>query len=229
MHSVISQYVSFEQTSYEEMYSYGFINENIGYMWIKKFQGEGMSASVWAKDAGEQIKTFESCKALIMDVRNNDGGNLLNAEEILQYFITENIVDYSTQYWKTGPGYNDYQQNKSGSIKKADYTFNKPVILLMNTGCVSTTDFFGILMKHNNLAILVGDSNIISIIGDTYPVELPNGWLVQFGRFAHEVYDGQYSEGDVLQMDHEVTNTKEELEEGIDNQLEYALQLIDSM
>jgi hypothetical protein len=30
-------------------------------------------------------------------------------------------------------------------------------------------------------------------------------------------------------MDHEVTNTKEELEEGIDNQLEYALQLIDSM
>ncbi|MBN2435524.1 MAG: hypothetical protein JXK07_09705 [Spirochaetes bacterium] len=229
MHSIISNYAVFENSLHEEMYSYGFINDDIGYMWIKRFYGEGMSASAWAKDAAKKIKSFELCKALIIDVRNNDGGNLLNAEEILKYFITENIMNYSTQYWKTGPGYNDYQHNKSGSINKADYTFNKPVILLMNKGSVSTTDVLGVLMKHNDLALLVGESNTISIIGDTYPVELPNGWLVQFGRFAHELYDGLYSEGDILQMDHEVINTTDELEQGIDRQLEYAIQLVDSM
>ena len=147
----------------------------------------------------------------------------------MRYFVSHNIADYSTQYWKTGPGYNDYQHNKSGSIKKAGYTFSKPVILLMNKGSVSTTDVLGVIMKHNNLAALVGESNTISIIGDTYPVELPNGWLVQFGRCAHELYDGQYSEGDILQMDHEVINTTDELEQGIDRQLEYAIQLVDSM
>ena len=79
LNSVISQYVSFEQSSDEQMYSYGFINNNIGYLWIKKFKGNGMSASAWAKEAAKKIESFDSCKALIFDVRNNDGGNSLNA------------------------------------------------------------------------------------------------------------------------------------------------------
>jgi len=119
------------------------LEDNIGYIKI----------SIFAKNTDEQFKkaldSFENAKIekLIIDVRNNSGGHLDTAEEILNNFLDDTNVLYQLQsktkvkkvYGKLGAKY-------SGKIA-----------VLTNSGSASASEVLTAALKENKKAIIVGD------------------------------------------------------------------------
>jgi len=224
--SVVDEYFNLEYVGVN--YAFGRRGD-VGYLYIVSFGGEedAMIVSSWAKEITGVLKKLDDCSVLIVDIRENPGGSALNVQHIAGNFILKSYPGYARHIYKTGRAYSQYC-SADEDLKKGSYTFPRPVIVLMNKGSVSSADFFGAIMSHCTDAVLVGENNAFSSIGDTEPTELPNGWIIQFGKLASELFDGEFKEGDIILMDYEVTNTSEEQKAGIDTQLEFALGLAES-
>ena len=83
---------------------YAILPENIGYMRYGSFGytiGEG--------NLDQILFYLNSCDALIIDIRDNGGGNMTNVETLVRRFITERtLVGYISH--KTGPGHKDFSK-----------------------------------------------------------------------------------------------------------------------
>ena len=68
------------------------------------------------------LKKLEICDGLIIDVRNNGGGNLTTAQKLAARFTNEKVLVGYIRH-KTGPGHNDFSdpepvyQEPSNSIR----------------------------------------------------------------------------------------------------------------
>ncbi len=88
------------------------------------------------------FKTFVNDKGLIVDVRENTGGDPVLSTKFASYFTDEeHYLGY--ERFKTGPGPDDFASSKlylrpSGSA----YTFLKPVMVLTDRYCFSATTTF---------------------------------------------------------------------------------------
>jgi C-terminal processing protease CtpA/Prc len=84
-------------------------------------------------------------------------------------------------------------------------TYTKPVVVLMNGGCYSTTDIFMTLLNDNNRATFVGSINGAGS-GSPIPCKTPNlgfQYYVSHGRFftpSEVMIEGQPIKPDVLSM-----------------------------
>ena len=83
---------------------YQVFEDNIAYIYCGSFQsgiGEG--------NLDEILNKLAICDGLIIDVRNNSGGNLTTAEKLAARFTNEKVlVGYMSH--KTGPGHNDFSE-----------------------------------------------------------------------------------------------------------------------
>lgn len=122
----------------------------------------------------------QEADAIILDIRENPGGNGALGLELAGHFMTEKtLVAYST--YKTGKGHDDFDELfelYSTPSKKYNWT-NKQTALLTNRGVYSTANLFTCAMKHAPNVIQVGQ---ITGGGGGMPMThyLPNGWLVVF-------------------------------------------------
>lgn len=225
--TAIANYVTITFSSFN--YSYGNAG-SIAYLSINSFGGDddSMEESAWAVDLGNALKQLDTYDALIIDIRENPGGYTNNCSYIAGFFIDKDYKNAFSYLYKTGKGRDDFEISYD-DLEKKDWHFSKPVILLMNEGSVSSADEFGVIMSHCTNAVLIGASNAISLIGDSEATELPNGWIFQFGKCGGSLFGDAYNEGDILVMDHEVVQTMEDLDRGVDTQLEFALQLAASL
>ena len=150
-------------------------NDSIGYIYYSSF-----SNSISAGNISWVFKAFKDCKGLIIDVRNNGGGNLTNAYFLASPFFSENRT---VGYWqhKNGPGHNDFSplEELKIDISLCAYKWNRPVVVLTNRRCYSATNSFINCMRYADHAILVGGT---SGGGGGMPMsyELPCGWTVRF-------------------------------------------------
>ena len=86
---------------------YGFLNENIGYIYYGSF-----SSPVGEGNLDNVLYFLSSAQGLIIDVRDNGGGNLTNVETLVSRFITEpTVVGYISH--KTGPGHDDFSEPRA--------------------------------------------------------------------------------------------------------------------
>lgn len=117
-------------------------------------------------------------EGMIIDVRNNGGGKLSNAEDLASQFTDEKRVAYIT-YRKVGPGYTDFSQPVNEYIEPAGYKWTKPIVILTNRKCYSATSFFVTMMKELPNVYVLGDD---TGGGAGLPVDytLPNGWYLRY-------------------------------------------------
>lgn len=150
-------------------------NDGIGYVYYPSFS-TGVSAAhiYWI------FTTFKDCKGLIIDVRNNGGGDLTNAYSLASPFFTSN---QTIGYWqhKTGPGHNDFSELEAMTLKSSisSYKWQKPVAVLCNRRSYSATNLFVSIMRYAPHATIIGG---ISGGGGGMPMsyEIPSGWMVRF-------------------------------------------------
>lgn len=155
---------------------FGILSENIGYIYYPSFSnpvGEGNLDNV--------LYFLKNTQGLIIDVRDNGGGNLTNVETLVSRFITRpTVVGYISH--KTGPGHNDFSEPFEIEYKPAAegrIRWGKPVIVLANRSTFSAANNFVSVMK-----LLPG----VRVVGATtgggsgmpYSSELPCGWSVRF-------------------------------------------------
>ena len=204
---------------------YGMLNEGkdkIGYINLNTFTGEPAKPM---RLAFLDLKK-QGAEKLILDLRNNGGGNV-NAAEFLASHFTEKEVTVGYTCYKTGPGHNDFSKLYRNSLSPADEDIRwiKPVVLLVNRGCFSSANDFACIMKALDNVTLAGDT---TGGGGGLPMssELPNGWIVRFSSSPSFDADGNPVEFGIA-PDIILDDMKEEdINRGVDSYIESARKLI---
>ncbi len=194
-------------------FTYGVLDNNIGYIHFKDFTGlrdmETVSAFMLDKNVD----------GLVFDVRSNGGGGF--AERIVKYFIqAPTLVGYSIE--KTGKGHTDFSENLSFIVQPDDNLyFDKPVKILINRGCFSATSYFAGMMKYLPNVTLVGQITGGGGGGNA-AYQLPNDWIVKVS--VSTFLDVNLDDIEVGVAPHiNLNNDPEELANGVDEILERAL------
>jgi len=198
---------------------YRVLDDNIGYIRCPSFEttfGEG--------NLNEALSYLATCKGLIIDIRNNGGGNLTMAERLAARFVHEKTLVGYMQH-KTGPGHQDFSEMKEQYLEPSSgIRWHKKTCVLTNRSVYSAANQFAVLMHALPNVTLVGDH---TGGGSGMPMNnsLPNGWNVRFS--ACPLYDknGHHTEFGI-DPDVKVELTDESTAKNIDNIIEKARKII---
>ena len=153
---------------------YKIFEDNVGYIYYGSFSNDVSESGL-----DQILNRMAICKGIIIDVRNNGGGNLSNVEKITSRFFNERtLVGYISH--KIGPNHNDFSDLYPKYAESSNRVrYQKPVIILTNRGCYSATNEFVSIMKNANNVTIIGDKTGGGS-GLPFTSELPNGWSIRF-------------------------------------------------
>lgn len=198
---------------------YTIFDDNIGYLRCASFQN-----GIGAGNLDDILLYFQPCKAIIIDIRNNGGGSLTNAEEFAARFTNENLLVGYMQH-KNGKGYNDFSAMKEQILKPGKgVRWQKPVVVLTNRSVYSAANEFVKYMKCCPNVKTVGDRTGGGS-GLPFSSELPNGWSIRFS--ACPMYDRNKVLTEFgIEPDHKIDLTDADFLRGKDTIIEFARTLI---
>lgn len=111
-------------------------------------------------EAAFKVAKERGAKRLILDLRNNSGGNSAWCDEFLRYLVREPRSLYLYQGWESAyPGPN--ARRASGTIRVEPVTnglgFAGELFVLTGPRTFSSATFFAVAVKDNGLGLLVGE------------------------------------------------------------------------
>jgi hypothetical protein len=199
--------------------SYRVLDDNIGYIRYESFQnpiGEG--------NLDDVLSYLILCRGLIIDIRNNGGGDLTNAEKLAARFVSEKTLVGYMQH-KTGTGHNDFSNLEAQYLEpSSNLRWHKPVCVLTNRSVFSAANEFTSMMKALPQVRVVGDH---TGGGSGMPMSssLPNGWNVRFS--ACPMYDKDKRQTEFgIEPDYLIQLTDEDIAKGTDTIIEAARKLL---
>lgn len=148
--------------------------DSIGYIYYPSFSSSCSDGSLsWI------FAQFNRCKGLVLDVRNNGGGDLTNAYQLAGPFFRESRT---VGYWqhKTGNGHQDFSKPEKMVVNKNEkLQWRRPLVILTNRQCYSATNFFVSAMRQADNCLIIGGK---TGGGGGMPLsyELPCGWTIRF-------------------------------------------------
>jgi Peptidase family S41/Tricorn protease C1 domain len=149
------------------------ISNGIGYIHYPSF-----AQSITDEQIESVFREMSSVKGIIIDVRNNTGGSVINAEKLISYFIPQQqIIKY--ELIKKGTGHNDFFDPQPFSLNPAPIFINKPVALLTNRACFSACNDFVLYASTLPGVKIIGDQTGGGG-GIPYNYILSNGWKLQY-------------------------------------------------
>lgn len=198
---------------------YKVLDDNVGYMYYESF-----TDAVGDGNLDQVISRFSLCKGIIIDLRNNGGGDLTNVDVIASRFTNERkLVGYISH--KTGKGHDDFSKPFPKYLETTGrLRYQKPVIVLTNRQCYSAAnDFISVMKQLPNVTILGDRTGGGS--GLPFHSELPNGWSIRFS--ASPMYDADMNQTEFgIDPDVNVQMTKTDMLKGRDSIIEAARKLI---
>lgn len=124
---------------------YTMIDNNIGYIRMAQFTNDV---------SGEMTKALKSlekqgAQSFIVDLRNNPGGLLNEAQNVSSLFLPSNrVVVYTLDRNKTRQDYK--------SVSTSEQELTKPLVVLVNEGSASAAEIFTGAMQDYGRAVIVG-------------------------------------------------------------------------
>lgn len=215
----IKSYLSYLTTNDDNIYYGKLRSANLGYIYIKTFEGDDSSQYAVI----DQILTdFSTTDGLIIDVRSNGGGNVDNAITIAKRF-TDSVRYICKDRYRNGPGHNDFTpwiNRYSSTGGKVHY--KKPVAVLTNRLCYSATSYFLLEMTVLPQVVIIGDT---TGGGSAQPItrELPNGWIVRISNSQRIIPSGRDYQYTGLYPDIPVWISDQDASKGKDRILERAI------
>ncbi len=198
---------------------YKLLSDNIGYMYYESF-----SVDVGDGNLDQIISKFSLCNGIIIDVRDNGGGNLTNVDLLAARFNNNRkLVGYISH--KTGPGHAEFSKPYPTYLETTGrLRYQKPVVVLTNRHCFSSTNDFVSVMKQLDNVTIVGDSTGGGS-GLPFSSELPNGWSVRFS--SSPLYDADMKQTEFgIAPDVRVEMTDKDIQKNIDTIIEEARKII---
>lgn len=144
------------------------------------------------------LSAMASCQGLIIDIRDNGGGNVDNADNLAAHFVSTRTLGGYIMH-KTGPGHSDFSEPYPIHIDPVEgghIIWSRPVVLLTNRGTFSAANYFTGLMKALPQVTVVG-ATTGGGGGMPYSLELPCGWGVRFSACPVLDADGRCTEAGV--------------------------------
>jgi hypothetical protein len=189
---------------------YQISDQNIGYLHLSDF-----SEGDWITNFDNALKYFSNTKGFIFDLRHNDGGEVNMILEVISRFVDKEMIYY--RYSKTAKPIEDH-------IKPNYITYTKPVVVLLNGCSASAAEDTPAFLEQLSNVTLVGDSTT-GIDGDFKEYNLPSGKVLQT-IYEYLLCRGKHYQGIGVTPDILIPQTENEIKQGRDKQLEYAIGLL---
>lgn len=173
---------------------YGLVQDEIGYIRISKFTPD-VSRDV--KNALRELKTEHQIKSIIIDLRSNPGGLLVEAPKICNLFIDkgEEIVQTKgkTKKW-----------NQTLRTTDSPYDTEIPLAVLVNRGSASASEIVAGAIQDLDRGVVVGQRTFgKGLVQTTVPLNynaqlkvttakyyIPSGRCIQALDYTHRNEDG---------------------------------------
>lgn len=206
--------------------TYALLPENIGYIHYCSF-----TSSIGAGNMDYILSYMKGADGLIIDVRDNGGGNLTNVDPIVCRFIQKRtLAGYIIH--KTGPGHDDFDKPFAyyiDPIGAGHLSWSKPIVVLTNRSTFSAANNFVSIMKLIPGVTIIG-STTGGGSGMPYSSELPNGWGIRFSACSILDANGQTTEFGVEPTEgFAVDMSKDDMDNGHDTILDRAITHIQSL
>ena len=204
---------------------------DIGYIHIALFTDDNSKKDDqrWGKAIDNFLNDLANTNAIILDVRNNRGGEIFAMEYIAAHFASEQ-KDYLKARIKVGPGPNDLSGPKIYTIKPfktvssymAGYT--KPIVLLTNINSISAAEWFTLALRTQKHVTHVGTPTC-GAFSSRKDRPMINGWYYSISPERITDMDEIYYEGIGISPDKEHIIANDNGDEQLDYALELAIEL----
>ncbi|HVG14025.1 MAG TPA: S41 family peptidase [Chitinophagaceae bacterium] len=209
-------------TVYDNSLEYGTFSGNVGYIKILNFDN---NISDYPKAMDAILNKLKDTKGIVIEMRENDGGEDRVAQYIANRFATERHLSFTASL-RNGPRSTDFADPIQFYTKpEGDFQYTKPVMILTDLNTFSAGETFALAMLQNKNVKLVGDVTG-GALSDAVHRELPNGWLYRMPIADVRDAYGKNLEGIGIQPHIKIKNTKAELDGGHDKALEKALEVL---
>lgn len=219
---IISKYLDFvTEVPSENKLAYGKIkNKNIGYIYLGSMGGQNPSI------IDTIVNDLQEYNAIILDVRQNTGGDDRYSARIAQAFSDGKNFIYTVQT-RNGNDHNDFDDKKeyyTYSNKKSN--FQKPVIVLTDRKTISAGEIFLLHMKSFEHIVQIGDTTA----GDFSTVSnirfLPNAWHYKYSIQKFLLPNGESLDGIGHVPDVYIKNTVSDISSSNDKVLDKAIEYL---
>jgi carboxyl-terminal processing protease len=155
-------------------------------------------------------------KGLILDLRNNPGGYLDQAIAISSHWIAKGVI---VKEQLIPPNFKEHMSIGGGELS------GTPTIILVNQGSASASEIVAGALQDLKLATIVGEQTFGK--GSVQNLEeLPDGSAVKLTVAKWFTPQGRSIDKNGIKPDIEIKFSKEDLEKGLDPQLDRALELL---
>lgn len=186
-----------EKISLSNVPYYGMVSENIGYIKLMNFTGDAHKEVMHALS---DLKEKSGAKALILDLRGNPGGLLIEAVDVVNLFVNKNQEVVSTK-GKMKQWDNVYK------TRNHPYDTQIPVVILVNHSSASSAEIVAGSMQDLDRAIIIGQRTYgKGLVQTTRPLSynaqlkvttakyyIPSGRCIQALDYSRRGYDGSVS------------------------------------
>ncbi len=173
---------------------YGLADDNIGYIRVTKFTSD-VSSDV--KNALRELKTEHQITSLILDLRGNPGGLLVEAPKLCNLFVEKGEEIVSTkgkvQKW-----------NQTLKTKETAYDTEIPIVVLVSRGSASASEIVAGALQDLDRAVILGQRTFgKGLVQTTIPLNynsqlkvttakyyIPSGRCVQALDYSNRNDDG---------------------------------------
>ena len=189
-------------------------NEEIGYIRIKDFEDVTIGQY---QEAFKELYETEKIKGLILDLRNNPGGNLNAVVDIARQILPEGLIVYT-------------EDNKG--VRK-EYTCDGenqikiPLVVLINAYSASASEILSGAIQDHNVGTLVGTTSYGKGIVQSI-LNVGDGSMVKLTTSAYFTPSGKNIQGVGITPDIVLEfDSDKAAKDGSDNQVEKALQILE--
>jgi hypothetical protein len=162
----------------------GMVASTVGYIRIPSFSGDG-----WAGEIDAALESLGAVPYLIVDVRNNLGGDYELALDVAGRFA-DRSRPFGYVKTRNGAGHDDFADRVTEVVKpRGPAQFHGTVLLLTNRRAYSSAENFTLAMRELPNVLTIGDTTGGSS-GKPVARELANGWTYQLSTWVEYALDG---------------------------------------
>jgi carboxyl-terminal processing protease len=127
---------------------FGMLRENVGYIKLNSFT---QTAASDVKSAIEKLQA-QGMKELVLDLRGNGGGLLIEAVKIVNFFIPKNQLVVTTKG-------RVQEENRTYKTLEEPFAPNMPLVVLIDGGSASASEIVAGSLQDLDRAIIMGETS----------------------------------------------------------------------
>jgi carboxyl-terminal processing protease len=207
----------FSNLQYDKKKAYGFSsNSNYGYLYTDYMFAHN-------RHIDEFMEEFRNLEGLIIDLRNNKGGNANSVYQLVNRFADKKRVGGIIETRKKGT--NTFKKDTLTIRPKGSYQFNKPIVVLISDVTSSAAERVAMCFQELPNVTLMGDTTY-GTFSEQWEYRVSKGWWVYYSSQKVNDANNKLVEAEGIIPEIYFTNKEEDWKDGYDEAIEKAIELL---